>query len=234
MVETGKMTQVQPDHFKFSTAILTRLGEELNPHPDQGIIELVRNAYDADASNCIIELNSVNRKGGSIRITDDGTGMDIHGISNGWLVLGRSEKERRKRTKKWGRLPVGDKGLGRLAALRMGRHATLLTRPQNEPLFEYRLVIDWDRYDNVSVVEDVNLNIEIGANTQTSKHGTEIVIDNLTCSFSRKEIERLARAFSNVQAPTAITNTNDDKTLDVTFAASLPVLHKHQTHQKLI
>lgn len=38
------------EHLRFSTEMLRRLGEELNPHPDQGVLELVRNAYDADAS----------------------------------------------------------------------------------------------------------------------------------------------------------------------------------------
>ena len=39
------------EHLRFSTEMLRRLGEELNPHPDQGILELVRNAYDAEAGN---------------------------------------------------------------------------------------------------------------------------------------------------------------------------------------
>ena len=34
---------------QFSTDILRRLGEELNPSPAQGILELVKNAYDANA-----------------------------------------------------------------------------------------------------------------------------------------------------------------------------------------
>ena len=42
------------EHFRFSTEMLRRLGEELNPHPDQGVLELVRNAYDADASTCTV------------------------------------------------------------------------------------------------------------------------------------------------------------------------------------
>lgn len=35
---------------RFSADILRRLGEELNPHPDKGIVELAKNAYDADAT----------------------------------------------------------------------------------------------------------------------------------------------------------------------------------------
>ena len=36
-------------NFRVSTDILRRLGEELITSFDQGIVELVKNAYDADA-----------------------------------------------------------------------------------------------------------------------------------------------------------------------------------------
>ena len=36
-------------NFKFSPDILIRLGEELISNPEHGIIELVKNSYDADA-----------------------------------------------------------------------------------------------------------------------------------------------------------------------------------------
>lgn len=188
------------DHLKFSPSILSRLGEELNPHPDQGIIELVRNSYDADANNCKIKLIKVNRRGGCIRIIDDGHGMDLSEISSGWLVLGRSEKTRRRRTK-LGRRTVGDKGLGRLAALRMGDIITLVTRPVNEPLFEHRLQIDWREYDNVNLVEDVPLSIQIGARRAGTLQGTEIIIENLRSTLNKKEIQRLARSLLLLSDP---------------------------------
>ena len=47
---------------RFAADILRRLGEELNPSPDQGIIELVKNAYDANALKCHIELSESYRE----------------------------------------------------------------------------------------------------------------------------------------------------------------------------
>ena len=82
-------------NFRFSTDILRRLGEELNPSPDQGILELVKNAYDADARVCSIELSDTDRSGGTVTVTDDGDGMTAAEIRDGWLVLGRSRKKRR-------------------------------------------------------------------------------------------------------------------------------------------
>jgi len=42
------------ERLRFSTAILRLLGEELNPSPDQGILELIKNSYDADAKRCTV------------------------------------------------------------------------------------------------------------------------------------------------------------------------------------
>jgi signal transduction histidine kinase len=178
--------------FKFSTDILRRLGEELNPNPDQGILELVKNAYDADAINCSIELLNTINKGGTIHITDDGHGMDIDEIKNGWLLLGKSSKNFRI-TSALGRIPAGSKGLGRLAALRMGRIATLITRPKSQPGFQHKLSIDWSFYDKANIVEDVELFIDTIQINPKIKPGTEIFIEDLLVPIDRSEIKRLSR-----------------------------------------
>ena len=144
---------------RFSSDILRRLGEELNPNPDKGILELVKNAYDADATQCTIELINTDQPGGAIRVIDNGTGMGTDDIENGWLVLGRSIKSQKVRTE-IGRIPAGSKGLGRLAALRMGSRVLLTTRPKVEKSNEYNLLIDWDMYDGVELVDEVILEIE--------------------------------------------------------------------------
>ena len=116
---------------RFSADILRRLGEELNPHPDKGIVELAKNSYDADATWSRIELLETDRAGGVIIVTDDGDGMTPAEIERGWLVPGSSSKDAARRTR-LGRIPAGSKGLGRLAALRMGSSA-LLTNQTPDP-----------------------------------------------------------------------------------------------------
>ncbi|MDF5713898.1 MAG: sensor histidine kinase [Rhizonema sp. NSF051] len=177
-------------HFKFSPNILNRLGEELIPNPDQGIIELVKNSYDADASECTVELVNTNAIGGSMIISDNGDGMDVSAISEGWLVLGRSKKAARELTS-LGRLPVGDKGLGRLAALRQGSQVILKTRPKHEPGVEYSLRINWGAFEQADVVEDVTFNVQ--KNSTDKMQGTDIQINHLKTKFSRRDIKRLAK-----------------------------------------
>lgn len=177
-------------HFKFSPKILQRLGEELVPNPDQGIIELVKNSYDADATECTVELIKTSTIGGLIIISDNGVGMDKDAISEGWLVLGRSKKAIREVTQ-LGRLPVGNKGLGRLAALQMGSQVLLRTRPKNEPGVEYSLTINWDDFQEADVVEDVPFDVQ--KSSTDKQYGTDIIVSNLKNIFTKRDIQRLAR-----------------------------------------
>ncbi|MEV0177722.1 ATP-binding protein [Streptomyces sp. NPDC050625] len=174
------------------------MGEELVPHPDLGVIELVRNAYDADAPTCSIELHAVELPGGRIVVSDTGDGMTVDEIIHGWLLLGKSSKTEAKLTRK-GRRKVGEKGLGRLAALRLGRYVTLITRPRKTPGVQHVLRIDWHSFDVVSAVEDVELSITTMPTDE--KPGTKIEIDELSTEFRDRDVERLARALVLLTGP---------------------------------
>lgn len=176
---------------RFAPDILRRLGEELNPNLDQGILELVKNSYDADARSCTVRLNSVLEPGGSIEIEDDRDGLQYNDIVEGWLVLGRSRKETSQLTR-LGRRPAGNKGLGRLAALRLGNRVTLTTRPRGSDE-EFVVEIDWSAYDNVDLVESVPVNI-ISRPATRSRAGSTVFIEDLSRSIGRMEVKRLARA----------------------------------------
>ena len=177
---------------RFSADILRRLGEELNPSLDKGIVELVKNSYDADATACRIEMRRTDLPGGALIVTDNGDGMTPAEIERGWLVLGSSTKSAAQRTR-LGRIPAGSKGLGRLAALRMGSRALLITRPRTQPEDEYRLVIDWSAFDATDLVDDVDLTIDHAVRSPEAGPGTEIRIEGLRKRIQRMEVKRLAR-----------------------------------------
>ena len=177
---------------RFSTEIVKRLGEELNPSLDKGVLELVKNAYDADATECRVQVQSSDEAGGVVVVTDNGVGMTVDDIENGWLVLGRSTKTQRRRTR-LGRIPAGSKGLGRLAALRMGMRALLTTCPRREKVTEHGLLIDWDEFDTADLVDDVELIVETARRKRGSESGTEIRIEDLRTGFGRMDVKRLAR-----------------------------------------
>lgn len=181
-------------HFRFSTNILARLGEELSPSPSQGLIELVKNAYDADAKTCTVELKNVNSLNGTISINDNGIGMDENEIIDSWLILGKSSKVENPVTSELGRIKTGNKGLGRLAAIRLGSRVVLSTIPTDGNSYENRLEIDWDEFERIALVEDVPLLVEKRKNETKRKRGTSIILENLKTSLNKNEVKKLARA----------------------------------------
>ena len=190
-----------PEHLRFSPNILRRLGEELVPDIDQGIIELVKNAYDADATECRISLNNLMSGKGSIVISDNGSGMKSSQIRDGWLVIGRSSKSKSAQVGKYGRIPVGDKGLGRLSALRLGDKVRLKTRPEFEPGMEYELILDWTKYESAELVEDVPL--EIRSTKTSNAPGTDIHIESISAKITRTTVNKLARSLLLLSDPFA-------------------------------
>jgi signal transduction histidine kinase len=185
---------VEKAQIRFATDVLRRLGEELTPSPDLGILELVKNAYDADATECTVELINTSKPGGTIRVVDNGDGMTAREIADGWLVLGKSRKSSAQITP-LGRIPAGNKGLGRLAALRMGRFVTLISKPRNEDEQEeeYRLEIDWDTYEHVDLVDQVDLFIQSKQRPTESLPGSEIIMSGLLNGMNTNDVKRLAR-----------------------------------------
>lgn len=185
------------EQLRFAPEILARLGEELNPNPDQGVLELVRNAYDADASRCRVVLLDISEPGGTIVVRDWGDGLTRSAITNGWLVLGRSSKNTSDRTDA-GRLQVGSKGLGRLAALRQGEVAQLRTWPRTRrsakrSRTEHEVLLEWVRFNQATTVDAVPVEV-ITRNVDPVETGTEITIRNLRGHWTRPQVKRLARA----------------------------------------
>ncbi|MFI7582042.1 ATP-binding protein [Kocuria kalidii] len=187
---------------RFATSILSRLGEELNPNIDQGIIELVKNAYDADASECHVWLENDEHGHPIIRIQDDGAGMSPSEIIDGWLVLGKSSKQTNITTSR-GRRPAGNKGLGRLAALRLGRVATMSSRPTDDSQ-EYKVRFDWDHFDHANTIDEIDISIIDSPREKGAQNGTTIEIRNLRKPISRMEVKRLARSMILLADPFAV------------------------------
>jgi signal transduction histidine kinase len=185
-------------HIAFAPEILARLGEELVPHADLGIMELVRNAYDADAKLCRIELAHASEPGGTLVISDNGVGMSEEQLASGFLLIGKSEKAASTETLS-GRRKIGEKGLGRLAALRLGSFVQIETRPEAEPSVAYVLEIDWPLFDAAVAVEDVPLTIRRQHTAEPP--GTTIRMTNLHKGLNEKEIDELFHALLMLTGP---------------------------------
>ncbi|EBK2060130.1 ATP-binding protein, partial [Salmonella enterica subsp. enterica serovar Typhi] len=106
--------------------ILT-IGEELIQDKFAAIIELVKNAYDADSPDATIYFTCNQSKNlFEIKIEDNGHGMSTDDVKNKWLVPSTSYKFREKKSPR-GRIMQGRKGIGRYAASILGDDLLLET-----------------------------------------------------------------------------------------------------------
>src|SRR4051812_48841802 len=100
-----------PVSFRPRARLVSVLGEHLISDPAVGIVELVKNSYDADATEAFVELRDItdlNRA--SMVIADNGSGMTLDDLVSKWLSPAVDHKERRKqegRRTPRGRLPIG-------------------------------------------------------------------------------------------------------------------------------
>lgn len=112
--------------------IISHLGEALIDNEKVALLELIKNASDADALNCSIlidtEFESEFGKG-RIIIEDDGNGMNPYIIENAFLKIATSfKKNHQKVSPKFHRIAQGNKGIGRLALNQLGNHLRLWTK----------------------------------------------------------------------------------------------------------
>ncbi|WP_350135244.1 ATP-binding protein [Marinovum algicola] len=73
--------------FRPRARLLQHLGDQLIGTPRLAVFELVKNAYDADASKVEVEIAGIGTETPTIRVTDDGTGMSLETVRDIWLVI---------------------------------------------------------------------------------------------------------------------------------------------------
>jgi hypothetical protein len=101
------------------------------------VVELVKNAYDADARHVQVDFQGADPDMPTrIVVSDDGSGMDLQTVLTAWLEPGTTIKKRAERSP-GGRPYQGAKGIGRFAAARLGNSLLLETRrrDQNDVVF---------------------------------------------------------------------------------------------------
>ena len=76
----------------------------------------------------------------------------------------------------------------------MGELAELFTRPRSEKSVEHILKIDWAKFANADLVEDVPLSISTAPRVERTTNGTDIFIRDLQRRIGRWDVKRLARA----------------------------------------
>ena len=112
MENQNKVKKLKPLKLVPVPRLLDHIGLAMYSKFPKAIGELVVNGYDADATEVKVEMNS-----DEVIIIDNGSGMDEKDIRESYMLLGSDQKRRIKRTPQFGRLPIGNKGIGKLAGL---------------------------------------------------------------------------------------------------------------------
>jgi anti-sigma regulatory factor (Ser/Thr protein kinase) len=114
-------------NFTVDSALLQELGEKLVETVHIALVELVKNSYDADASEVEI-LFTKDKKGRSeIHIIDNGKGMNFDSVQQYWMRIATTNKEKLPTSAIYGRPLTGAKGIGRFSCRRLGGKLTLIT-----------------------------------------------------------------------------------------------------------
>lgn len=191
--------------FRVQSHVLKLLGDELIGHDRLAVFELVKNSYDADATVVDVTLK-LNSDPPTIVVSDNGTGMSAETIEKAWLEIGTDSKRKsaaRPRSP-MGRIPLGEKGVGRLAVQKLGEELTLFTRQGKQSEYEFSInwvqLIDSARYlgDGLKVtVEENTLPHVFKAGT-----GTRVEITRLHREhWSRRDIRDLYRLITSLSNP---------------------------------
>ena len=94
LVLSNELAQTESNVVRFSVdaGIINRLGKELVSKGETAISELVKNAYDAEASYVNLIFQNAYSTGGTLVIEDDGLGMTRTELINGFMRLSSPDK----------------------------------------------------------------------------------------------------------------------------------------------
>lgn len=192
--------------FTVDTHLFRELGELLVGRDSTALIELIKNSYDADATEVIVHGENLDdQERGRIVILDNGTGMTRERFLSGFLrIASRLKDQGVRRSTVFGRRYTGVKGVGRLAAHKLARRLEVSSvhreGPDEDVGEELFAVLDWDAIeayetldempdDVVSLIEN---EVEKGVGT-----GTALTLSNLRRPWTPAE---RGRFFAEVQA----------------------------------
>lgn len=202
------------ERFRIDPEVVFKLGQELISDETQALLELIKNSYNADASYAVVRidtrnapsdllLESENAEPGFIEIVDDGTGMKAEEIRDGWLLIARSLKADFKasgKTTTKRRTPLGDKGLGRLGAQRLGWGLQLATKTA-ENKNELMVAFSWRDFFTARSLDDIH--VQSKRRSTKRAHGTTVTVTELEDPerWHGEEVINLQRELSRVISP---------------------------------
>lgn len=159
------------------------LGVQNFSNEESAVLELVKNAYDAQSPDVIIIISK-----DQIIIEDNGIGMNRQKVLEAWMHVGRSDKEYIVGEGEAARVLAGEKGVGRFAIARLGAKASVFTKMKGQEAVLWKT--DW----NTNTLEPY---------LEEKEKGTKIIIEQLRDTWTESRVRNLHEFLSRTY--------NDDK-----------------------
>jgi C4-dicarboxylate-specific signal transduction histidine kinase len=192
--------------FRPRARIVPLFGEQNISDQATGLIELVKNAYDADATRVEIELLGLaSPVTTTITIRDNGFGMIREDVEQRWLSPATDYKERQKKASQrtpLGRLPIGEKGVGRFATQQLGHKLQMISRSAHSP--EVVVQVNWDDFDKAGAYLDeipILLYEREPVLFTRDATGTFLLIEQARSTWTEPLIAKIQRALRRLQSP---------------------------------
>lgn len=202
--ETAKL------RFRPRARIIRTIGDQLISGPEAAVIELVKNAYDADATSVTLKFYPPLQIGqGRITVQDNGHGMTLSDIQDKWMEPATISKVGSRRSPGKGRVMMGYKGIGRFAAAKLGGRMALNSTADRDGQRQEVLIpeLDWSIFDGDTYLSD----IAIDYYTETSKEptGTLLEILDLNEAWSESKLNRLLLELRRLISPLEEAGSDD-------------------------
>ncbi len=193
--------------FSISPRVLSHLGEDLIKNESIALFELIKNSYDACANNCFVEFTFEGSILKKLSIEDDGFGMTKDIIEKVWLVVGTDNKKGVVEPNDCGRIPLGEKGIGRLGIHKLGNKISLTSKSSNKS--EVEVYIDWNFLNSATSINDFQIDVNENPSPKVFKQGTgtKIVIEDLKTNWDRRQLREVYRNITSLNSP--FSNNND-------------------------
>jgi signal transduction histidine kinase len=195
----GKEQESQVLRFEPSAYLQRLIGRELISNEYIAVAELVKNAYDAGATEVIVELKRDVPQ--SLVVLDNGLGMSLEEFERLWMVPGYSEKVEAGEAAK--RPLLGEKGIGRFAADRLAEKLTVVTKTVGEDDALW-VVFDWKEFeDRKKKMRDIPIPYSRKPDPDLGKwsSGTKLDLEELRKEWTRTDWRKLRRELQSLVTP---------------------------------
>jgi len=188
--------------FTVDAALLRELGEQLIGHSHIALAELLKNSYDADATECRIEFRD-----DEIIVWDNGHGISEQEFHAHWMRLGTTHKTVTRESRGYRRPMTGSKGIGRLSVQFLADEMTLESATVNDASRHLYVFVDWTGVRRGEELNTVNVLWQMRDGTMSlptsESSGTRIVLKKLRSEWGTEAIEKLGQEIWLLRPPFA-------------------------------